>query len=113
MFDNILSGIGDFLGGAVDGVSGLFVQPQGTTGTAGSDPLGGIIGTIEYGAGAWQRIQDIFNPPKASNPAQATPTQSQGTYDPNITASDFMFSPNWWLIGIGLALLLLAFFLRK
>lgn len=61
-------------------------------------------------------IADIFNPPDNNNQTSTggiptTPTTP--TYNPNLSWSDFAFTPNWMLLFGGLALLIIALVLRK
>ena len=58
-----------------------------------------------------EAIEKADNPIVITTPAN-TPSPVL-TYNPNITASDFAFKPNWYLIGAGVVLLGIAYILRK
>jgi hypothetical protein len=56
---------------------------------------------------------DILGASEDAQKARQQPPPPQPTYQPNITAGDFAFTPNFYLIGVGVLLLLIVLVVRK
>lgn len=74
--------------------------------------LNTVDSVVDPAVGVWQKIDQI----DADQAAKITPAETpveQSKYDPNFSASDFAFTPNWYLIGFGLVLLAGIYVFRK
>lgn len=57
--------------------------------------------------------KDVYESVKGSDGSSSTTTTPNNTYNPNLTWSDFAFTPNWYLLFGGLALLVVALVLMR
>lgn len=66
--------------------------------------------------GSVNDIKNVFNPQQPNTVIPTTgnqPSTVSPTYDLNLKLSDFGFTPNWYLLAGGAALLLVALVLAK
>jgi len=73
--------------------------------------LEGMRNVVREGLGIYSDVQGTINPPDI--PLQIPEKQPAGGYNPNMSLGDFAFTPNWYLIGLGAVLLLLAFIISR
>ncbi len=74
-----------------------------------NDWLGDLAGVVGQGIGIYEDVSNAGDDDYDVNEPAIIPP----VYSPNIAASDFAFTPNMYLIGFGLLLLVVVLFLRK
>lgn len=74
------------------------------------DWLTSLGDVVKEGIGIFKEIQTTAT---GSSAGSAGTTSKQTGVSPNISASDLAFTPNWYLLGAGLFILLLVFLVKK
>ncbi len=68
---------------------------------------------VKDGVGIFADVRDTINPPKSKATPAASAPPAAPAYNAGVTAGDFAFTPNWYLLGLGIGLLVLVMILRK
>lgn len=80
------------------------------------DDLKGIVsdigGVVKEGVNVYGSVKgQIEGVDKETSKSVTQP--AAGTYDPKLKISDFGFTPNWYLLGFGAAVLIIALVLSR
>ncbi|HUW19362.1 MAG TPA: hypothetical protein VMW16_08675 [Sedimentisphaerales bacterium] len=91
----------------------LFSDTQGTQ--TNDSWLAGLGNLVKQGVGLFAEVRDILNPPNQNGRTiqfQA-PAPAPASYTPNVSLSDYAFTPNWYLLAFGAGVLILAFVISR
>ena len=77
------------------------------------DLVGDVAGLAKDGVDAWGDIFGSTNDAGSNPTVILQPTVQPPTYNPNLGAGSFGFTPNWNLIVIGLVLVGVVYVIKK